>query len=39
MSPFLVARAPYYIKGAELGHSHFYRMVMQIRKRASLTVF
>ena len=23
MSPLLVARAPYDIKGAELGHSHF----------------
>ena len=26
MSPLLIARAPYDVKGAELGHSHFYRM-------------
>ena len=24
MSPLLVVRAPYDIKGVELGHSHFY---------------
>ena len=25
MSPLLVVRAPYDVKGEELGHSHFYR--------------
>ena len=26
MSPLLAAQAVYDVKGAELGHSHFYRM-------------
>ena len=30
MSPLLVARAPYDIKGAELGHSHFHRRMASL---------